>query len=302
MRANKILAIASAAVIITLAVAVVASYHSTSPATAARALQRPLTPLGKGTATHRASQQIDLINQQKISPTTLQPETGRAFSLARNRPMRPPGNGLAYVEGLLPASKSGSAVASYEIFLAILDCGNSLRYGGQEYEPAGPKKDSSLSGNELNEARQALMDCESLLTNKKYQSSDWLELAAKQGSVEAMLMYSLNPEHLLGAPSEHALKPALVEKWKHDSMSYLEQAASLGSVEALYRLSDAYSSNVLTEPDPVEAYAYRIALSKTTGRPLEEWETRRFQEPLSPSQIPQAEARSNEIVMNCCIE
>lgn len=302
MRANKTLAVASAVAAISLTIAVIALNRSARPTTVVPSPQQPRTHLNKSTATHTASQQIELINQHKISASTLQTETGRAFSLARNEPMRPPGNAMSYVEGMLPASRSGNAVASYEIFLAILDCGNSLRYEGQEYEPVNSRKDPSLSGNEHDEARQNLADCENLLTNPSFQSADWLTLAAKQGSVEAMLMYSVNPEHVLGPRQDDALQPALAEKWKLDSISYLEQAASLGNVEALYRLSDAYSNDVLAEPDPVEAYAYRSALSKSTGRPLEEWEIRKFQGPLSPAQIPQAQARSNQIVMNCCID
>lgn len=243
----------------------------------------------------------NLIDERKISAETITPGIGRSFSISRSGPIRPPGDALKYAESLLSASDSGDANATYEIFLANLDCQNKMRSGGNAYRDVNPGKDPSTPKNQAEETARELLECEGLLTNKRFQYKNWLEAATKQGSIEAMLMYPVNPDHILGNPQEYALKPDLVQKWKDDSMLHLGRAASLGSVDALYGLSEAYDNGIITNADPVEAYAYRLAVSTATGTAIGKERQSDLVNNLTQAQVKAANDRSEEIIKNCCI-
>jgi hypothetical protein len=243
----------------------------------------------------------NLLDEKKISIETITLGTGRSFSISRSGPMRPAGDALEYAERLLSLSDSGDASATYGIFLANLDCQNKMRFGGNAYRDVNPGKDPSKPINQADETARELQECEGLLTDKRFQYKNWLEAAAEQGSIEAMLMYPINPDHILGNPQEYALKPDLVQKWKDDSIQYLTKASSLGSVDALYGLSEAYDNGIIIDADPVEAYAYRLAVSKATGAAIDEEKHSDLVDSLTHKQIKAANDRSEEIINKCCI-
>lgn len=241
-----------------------------------------------------------LVSERKISAHAARPEMGRAFSINRSGPMRPSGNALDYAESLFQAAQSGDAVASYDIFLATLDCSNQLRNVGKSYQEIDAGEKSTPMKNTAAEDRKSLLECEGLLTSDKFQKTNWLEKAAQQGSIEAMIMYPINPDHVLGDPQEYAMKPELVQKWKDDSINYLKLAAGLGSTDALYSLSDIYENGVIAPADPVEAYAYRLAAIKSTRAADSQVDQIEFAKNLTDSQREQAKSRSQQIIINCC--
>lgn len=269
---------------------------------------RPSTE-AKSAITHNASAQqaapanlnrmiARLVSDSKISASSIQPEIGRSFSISRKGPLRPSGDALTYAKSLLEAADSGNAVASYDIFLANLDCDNNFRKANVTYQEIKTEKDSIVFKDTTSEDRENLINCEGLLTSPDFQNKNWLQQAAKQGSIEAMLMYSINPDHILGNPSDYSMKPELVQRWKDDSMQYLKTAASSGSTDALYRLSNAYEDGIITEADPVQAAAYRIAASKSMRTPPPEWS--QTENKLSPEHALRAQDRSREILLSCC--
>ncbi|MCI1073704.1 hypothetical protein MOQ07_11315 [Stenotrophomonas maltophilia] len=242
-----------------------------------------------------------LVADRKVSEGVVHPQIGRAFSISRSGPMRPPGNALDYVQSLIPASQSGDAAATYDIFTATLDCQNEFRNSGVMYQEIATNDSKVIPRDSSEDSRKNLLDCEGLLSSEELEKTNWLEKAAQQGSLEAMLMYSVNPDHILGDPREYALKPELVQKWKDDSMNYLNKAASLGSTDALYSLSDVFEQGVVAPQDPVEAYAYqlaarRVSISTNGQRTLPEPKTK-----LTNSQIQQATTRSDQIIKSCCM-
>lgn len=243
----------------------------------------------------------NLLDEKRISTETITLGRGRSFSISRRGPMRPAGNALEHAERLLSLSDSGDASATYGIFLANLDCQNKMRSGGNAYLDINPGKDPSKPVNQADETARELQECEGLLTDKRFQYKNWLEAAAKQGSIEAMLMYPINPDHILGNPQEYALKPDLVQKWKDDSIQYLTNASSLGSVDALYGLSEAYDNGIIIDADPVEAYAYRLAVSNATGAAIDKEKHSDLVNNLNHRQIKAANDRSEEIINSCCI-
>ncbi|GAB3045677.1 sel1 repeat family protein [Stenotrophomonas tumulicola] len=242
-----------------------------------------------------------LANERKISPAIVKPELGRAFSISRSGPLRPPGDALNYAKSLLAASQSGDAVATYDIFLATLDCANHLRNAGIMYQEIGTGESPLKPTSNATEDKENLLECEGLLTSEEFQEKNWLTNAAEQGSLEAMLMYSINPDHVLGDIREYSLKPELVQKWKDDSITYLNRASSAGSTDALYSLSDVYKNGIIAPPNPVEAYAYRLAAHKATGTPIDQRIQSNLTKRLTPHQIQESEGRSEKILTSCCI-
>ena len=241
-----------------------------------------------------------LISDRKIAASSVNPEIGKTFSISRTGPMRPPGDALKRATNLLQAAQSGDAVASYEIFLTTLDCDNRLRSAGAMYQEMNNGKSTVRPDDTTEEDRKNLMDCEGLLTSDSFQNHNWLKQAAEQGSIEAMIMYSINADHVLGNPNEYAMKPELVQQWKDDSVNYLRKAASLGSIDALYSLSNVYENGIIAPADPVEAYAYRMAAIKFMRTPSNLRSQLQPSEELTPSQVRLAQARRNNIISSCC--
>lgn len=248
-----------------------------------------------------ASEDIQkLANQRKISPSVVRPELGSAFSINRNGPLRPPGDALRYARSLLLASESGDAIATYDIFLATLDCANRLRNAGVMYQEVSSGDSSLTPASHTAEEKEKLLECEGLLTSDDFAGKSWLKTAAEQGSVEAMLMYSTNPDHVLGDVRDYSLKPDLVQKWKDDSMVYLTRASSVGSTDALYTLSDVYRNGIIAPHSAVDAYAYRMAADKATGTSTDRRIQTSLTKGMTPIQIREAERRSQQILHSCC--
>lgn len=242
-----------------------------------------------------------LINSKKVSALFVKHELGRAFSISRSGPMRPRGDALTQAKRLLPAAEAGDATAAYDIFLTTLDCANNLRNSGKMYQEVGPTSAKLSPVNDLSEDGRKLLECEGLLVDKDFQEKNWLDMAAKNGSIEAMLMYPINPDHILGSPRDYAMKPELVQQWKDDSLTYLNRAASLGSTDALYSLSDVYEKGIISPADPVEAYAYHLAALKVTNAPSSPRAESNFTNKLTTEQSREAQSRSELIIKSCCI-
>ncbi|MNT65802.1 hypothetical protein D3C72_2038110 [compost metagenome] len=75
----------------------------------------------------------------------------------------------------------------------------------------------------------------------------------------------------------------------------------MGSVDALYGLSEAYDNGIIIDADPVEAYAYRLAVSNATGAAIDKEKHSDLVNNLNHRQIKAANDRSEEIINSCCI-
>lgn len=178
------------------------------------------------------------------------PRGGGAFAVLRNGDLRPPGDALAFVRSLLAASERGDALATYNIFLAVLDCRRLLR---------GPAQPSGIAGQVLTR----LAECQPLLEDIELSMRDWITLAADQGSIEAMLTYPNNPAYVLGDnESDWFRNPERAIEWKQRARHYLEAAAKVGSQDAMLALSNAYGDGMYVEKDSELQYAYAVVAQK----------------------------------------
>lgn len=198
----------------------------------------------------------------------------------------PRGDAAAAIARLEPIAKSGNAKASYEIYLKLDQCLseiNDLR--AQQARPS---------------AISPVEDCHSLEPDDYAKASEWLSLAAEQGSLGAQLVYASNPEVILGNPSEMLRSPASIETYKERSNSYLRAAAARGSVDALSALGDAYLNGIMVEQDLTTSYAYQLAISKIDPELNSRRRTEYFNRSLTASQIVEANIKSQEILNECC--
>lgn len=227
------------------------------------------------------------LTERQLDPKTTTLLENGAFSISRSGPMRPAGDALTYVRSLEDASRRGDAVATYKVFLATLDCANTLK----RTPPAGV---------ENGDIAQPLAECEGLLSDESIVKTDWLSLAAEQGSVEAKLMYPVNPEYTLGDAQEYLRSPERVMEWKQRSMRYLDEAASIGSQDALLSLSRAYENGVITRKDPILAYAYAAAAERVSPVPYLAEGLEQLKSAVPAKDVRQADLLIEKIASNCC--
>lgn len=249
-------------------------------------LESSKRPLADGTHARLVHGQGALTELQLDPKTTILLENG-AFRISRSGPMRPAGDALTYVRSLEDASKRGDAVATYKVFLATLDCANTLK-------PTPP------AGVDNGDIAQSLAECEGLLSDEGVAKTDWLSLAAEQGGIEAKLMYPVNPEYTLGDAQAFLKNPERVMEWKQRSMRYLDEAASIGSQDALLALSGAYENGVITRRDPMLAYAYAAAAERVSPVPYLPEGLEQMKSALPAKDVRQADLMIEKTTSTCC--
>jgi len=223
---------------------------------------------------------------------------GKAFVISRSATGRPPGDALAYVKSLEAKSRAGDATATFEAFLAVHECRSAMDPGSMRVLSAMRKAGAERAY--LDSMDKRLKECESLLSDQAITDGKWLETAAKQGSVEAMLLYAASPETVLGNQTNYLKNPQAVADWKMNSMGYLQSAAGMGSVDAMLALGKAFSAGVLVEKDPVMGLAYYQAAGRMYPNELSTALIRSSQNDLTAAQQQSARRSAEEIIRNCC--
>ncbi|MDH1660554.1 MULTISPECIES: sel1 repeat family protein [Stenotrophomonas] len=241
---------------------------------------------------------VQLAAQRKIDSRYVTAANGRAFTLQRPPIFRPPGDALAFANGLLAASRRGDATSTYEIFLTVSDCQNAME-GAPPIASNEPEM-REFSRQEIDYFKTKLTECESLLGDPSFTSKNWLDLAAEQGSIEAKIMYSINPDHILGNVDDYSMKPEKVSEWKEKSIQYLEEASKQGSTNALFQLSNIYENGIVASADPIKSLAYQIAYDNAKlGNPNNQRQLD-LRRSLTREQQNRAEQLSKEIFKSCC--
>lgn len=186
-----------------------------------------------------------LIASGAVDPARVAASGSAGFSIRRTGPLRPDGDARDFVRSLKRRSDAGDGTASYDIFLAVLDC-------RRLYDQVPAIEDD--------DAARRLGECESLLGDAALTDVDWLSRAVAQGSLEAKLLYAINPAYsLAGGATAYLADPDAVQKWRETSRRYLEEAVSYGSQDALLLLSNAYGAGVIVGQDRVAQFAYALA-------------------------------------------
>ncbi|HEY5849745.1 MAG TPA: hypothetical protein VIT62_03110 [Lysobacter sp.] len=219
------------------------------------------------------------------------PLGGRAYSIDQSFEARP-GDAEAVISSLLPLAEAGSGAAAFEIYLKVASCRTELDLAHR----AAP--DTHLD---------ALIPSECLslpIEQWKNHMSRWLEASADRGFVPAQLTYAADPNAILGDGADMLGNPGGVLRYRQQAMNYLHQAASTGNVEALQKLARSYANGILTERDPVSAYAFQIAASKASKSivppELSDALKEKYATGLSAPEIQRATQQGGKIYEDCC--
>jgi len=222
----------------------------------------------------------------------------KAFALVTRTP-KFEGSARAYVESLLPASRQGDAQASYLIYLRVRAC----RYSMREVDDAelAAYRKVGLERSVLEGMEQTQLECAELFNSPDLLTGSWLETAARQGSLEAQLMYAINPADVLQDMRVALSHPERVLAYRAQAMAYLHAAASQGSVDALIRLATAYEADVLTSKDRVAALAYwRAAQRVSPALAGASFVAHRSAE-LTADELTRSRSMADRIYADCCV-
>ncbi len=214
-------------------------------------------------------------------------EVGKAFTLHRIGDFRPRGDAGQWIDLHRDASARGDADATYQIYLTLNECISYIESSSPE-ELAWAKRIGANDRYEENIDRK-LNECIKVDSSMLSQSQNWLSKAAAQGSIEAQILYSSNPDKILGTPIDKDSEA--FDEWRSNAISYLNEAISKGSVDALMTLSNAYMVGFTVPADPAMYYGLEIALNKINSEysiknPLQE----------ATAKLTQSQLRSAKIV------
>ena len=230
-------------------------------------------------------------SRQTASMTQVHKEVGKAFTMFRTAELRPAGDPNEWIQSLIPLSESGDANASYEIYLAILDCQQYIR-DSSEKELAFAKSIGASPAYIETMARK-LKECEVLDPRFFTAGGDWLKKAADQGSIEAQVAYANNPDAVIGPEAKNDSEEAA--DWRRNAESYLNEAMRKGSVDAISGLSNLYLSGVAGTKDPAMAYAMQLALKRINPAYASDKYIDAIGRQLSDAQVERAKLASQEV-------
>lgn len=226
----------------------------------------------------------------------------KAYEIGGSREPRAPGDALEYMVALKKRSDAGDADASYLMELAVRDCRNLikndpvasfdfLRNAGMNPDPAS-----------LVDDERRLAECDGLVAAPSFYHGGWLARAASQGSIEAKLLFAIDPEAVVGPRTDWLVHPEALITWKRDAMNHLHDAAETGSIDAVSQLSRTYALGRVTPHDGVRAYAYALAAARASPAHTSQRDMQELESKLDPSQRRAARSLSLDVYEKCCVE
>jgi TPR repeat protein len=227
----------------------------------------------------------------------------RSANALENQIEVPSGRAVDVVARLLPLASSGDSTAAYQIALKLRQCRSAM--GSlpnaeimDRYQKAGISSASVLS-----QIENTLNECIGITKEQLSDEGKWLEMAADKGLLEAQLLYSADPEPVVGNASDMIRDPGAVQRYKNKALGYLQQLAANGNINAIQRLSSVYADGILVKQDKVLAYAYAAAAERAMPAP-QELQSEHFLESMK-QQIPvdqqeYADQAANKIYVKCC--
>ncbi|WP_146165872.1 sel1 repeat family protein [Stenotrophomonas panacihumi] len=203
------------------------------------------------------------------------------------------------VDTLTPAARKGDSHAALLIHLAINRCMRAHRDRGDADALLIRAEALGSAEAALAEEAQDIRQCSGLAREDYAHVGDWLSLAADFGNPLAQLLYSMEPEMVMGSLADIIREPERVIAYKTAALSHLKDAASSGSVNALERLGQVYADGILAPADPVMARAYKLAAARADPAiSLQEEEESAAK--LTASQQADAARIAKEIYRDCC--
>ncbi len=139
------------------------------------------------------------------------------------------------------------------------------------------------------------------LTNQDFLSAvNLLTYAAQSGDVNAQNSYMGEIGSWIDKHPELQYKSNFTSNYARNSLIFLQRAAASGNVDAMISLATVYNSGIITNRNPVDAYAYMYAASKTGLIPASQRLLSLWQHKLPPSDVAKGVSRGEAIYLNCC--
>ncbi len=236
--------------------------------------------------------------RKRIHPDVLHSLGARSYQFARVGDIRPPGDALAYVKERLAMSDGGDGLATFDIYLTVMDCKSQL--GKSTNGPGGVGTPPPLGMVELQTMERKLRECSELYGDAGFMEGKWLARAAQQGSIEAKLYYTVDTATVLGSPLDRLNDPESIISWKENAATYLHDVAATGNLDAILRLSDLYERGFIVPKSGEMAYAYALAANRIQPGLSAPITMRALEEGLSIKQRGSAVVLSRQIYSSCC--
>lgn len=206
--------------------------------------------------------------QATLVPTPSRPSLKKPLSQDLSSIPVPTGK-LKEIESQLKAkAEAGDASAALGLYLKLSLCENALH---KEVTPEEIKAYASagISPDRFEKSiNERISQCSGATNEDLASRGQWLEKAANLGNLQAKLLYSSDPEAIIGSPTDMFRDPESVINYKKNAVKFLSEAASAGSPEGLMQMGDAYNDGILLPKDRIKAYAFYRATQMTTPNVL----------------------------------
>lgn len=223
---------------------------------------------------------------------------GKAFLLKIDAPHYE-GDASEYIDKRIASARAGNAQSSYEIHTRIASCKRALNPGDAEeykaYASAG------LGDQYSRNIEQEIERCKGLIGRADLGDENWLSLAAAQGSVEARLIFAMDPKSIIGDLTEALKDPERIVNYRKDAVNYLNESVSQGSIDSMEALADIYDRGIIAEKSPEKSLAYWLAYQRVQPNSQSAASVARLSKLLQPGQIKQSNVMAEDIYRSCCL-
>lgn len=229
------------------------------------------------------------------------------FDLGRDQTI-PDGTADALLNRLTPLATAGDEVAARQLYLVLHRCRSAYaedvspqtykHVDPRMYEGTGLTREAFIArfeASRLSSIEKTMAWCEGVSQAQVEQRGHWLRMAAEKGDITARLIYASDSNVIIGDARAMLANPAAVQAYREDVMRYMYSVADLGIPEGLQQLARIYENGILTEKNPVLAYAYNDVLNGIMPTPYDAETRQRMARGMTPQQREQAQHEADRI-------
>ncbi|WP_372165385.1 hypothetical protein [Xanthomonas euvesicatoria] len=211
----------------------------------------------------------------------------------------PAGSYEQVLKRLEGAAQEGNAEAAFGIYLKANECFQAMSNQLSDDEMKAYAS-AGIGPERLEEAiSKQLADCHGITKESLSNRGDWLAAAARNGSIQARLLFATDSEAIVGNATDMIRDPQRITKYKREAVTYLAESASAGSIDAMMRLGEIYDDGILAPKNDVSSYAYyKAAQAKVPGTRLGSLD--RLRSTMSASEVHAGEEQASVILNDCC--
>ncbi|WP_145985400.1 SEL1-like repeat protein [Marilutibacter maris] len=163
---------------------------------------------------------------------------------------------------LVGEARSGNAFASYQIYQDLSRCRSLATKRDVLEEYASRNADSAAVEAIVGQIAEDERLCKGIGSESIGERKDWIIRAARQGNVEAQLLFFGVVTEEFDTPEKIVANVDEISRYKTEALRHLRSAARSGSETALFNLAMAYHDGTLAEKDLSLAYGYMLVVEK----------------------------------------